>query len=173
MGHAVPVLIRRVDEDDWPIVRDVRLRALRESPDAFGASLAREERFTEAHWRMRLRTSPTWVAVDDDGAGRGLVSLVPEPGSPEDDRHVVSLWVAPESRRRGLGWSLLDTVVRAGAEEGARTVSLWVLDDNAEAVDLYVRAGFTRTGEKHVLPRDPSRTEERYERPASPGGLVG
>ena len=169
----MPVLIRRVDEDDWPTVRDVRLRALRESPEAFGSSLAREERFAESHWRMRLRTSALWVALDDDGTPRGLVQLVQEPGSPEDDRHVVSLWVAPEARRQGIGRSLLDTVVRGGADDGAATVSLWVVDDNADAVDLYVRAGFTRTGERQVLPRDPERTEERYVRPTDPRGLVG
>lgn len=173
MGHAGPVLIRRVDEDDWQIVRDVRLRALRESSDAFGSSLTREERFAESHWRMRLRTSATWVAVDDEGVPRGLVSLVQEPGSPEDDRHVVSLWVAPESRRRGTGWSLLDAVVRAAAADGAATVSLWVVDDNASAVDLYVRAGFTRTGELQALPRDPDRTEERYVRHTDLRGLAG
>lgn len=173
MRHAVPVLIRRVDEDDWPTVRAVRLRALRESPDAFGSSMTREERFAESHWRMRLRTSDTWVAVDEAGEPRGLVSLVQEPGSPEDDRHVVSLWVAPEVRRQGIGWSLLDAAVRGGAELGAATVSLWVVDDNAEAVDLYVRAGFTRTGERQALPRDPDRTEERYERHADTRGLVG
>jgi len=173
MRHAGPVLIRRADEDDWQTVRGVRLRALRESPDAFGSSLAREERFAESHWRMRLRTSATWVAVDDGDEPRGLVSLVQEPGSPEDDRHIVSLWVAPEARRRGIGWSLLDVVVRAGAAEDAKTVSLWVVDDNASAVDLYVRAGFTRTGERQVLPRDPDRTEERYVRHTDLGGLVG
>ena len=167
------MLIRRVDEDDWPTVRDIRLRALRESPDAFGSSLAREERFAESHWRMRLRTSATWVALDDTGEPRGLVSLIQEPGSPDDDRHIVSLWVAPEIRRGGTGWSLLDAVVRAGAAEGAATVSLWVVDDNASAVDLYVRAGFTRTGERQVLPRDQDRTEERYVRHTDPGGLVG
>jgi len=63
--------------------------------------------------------------------------------------------------------------VRAGAAEGAATVSLWVVDDNASAVDLYVRAGFTRTGERQVLPRDQDRTEERYVRHTDPGGLVG
>ncbi|GIG39867.1 GNAT family N-acetyltransferase [Cellulomonas phragmiteti] len=167
------MLIRHVDEDDWQTVRDVRLRSLRESPDAFGSSLTREERFAESHWRMRLRTSATWVAVDDAGEPRGLVSLVQEPGSPEDDRHVVSLWVAPEVRRQGIGWSLLDAVVRGGAAQGASTVSLWVVDDNASAVDLYVRAGFTRTGERQVLPRDPDRTEERYVRHTARGGLIG
>lgn len=173
MRHAVAVLIRQVDEDDWQTVRDVRLRALRESPEVFGSSLAREERFAESHWRMRLRTSATWVALDDAGEPRGLASLVQEPGSPEDDRHVVYLWVAPEVRRQGLGWSLLDAAVRGGAAQGARTVSLWVVDDNGSAVDLFVRAGFARTGERHALLRDPDRTEERYERRTDPGGLAG
>ena len=173
MGHAGAVHIRRVDEDDWQAVRDVRLRALRESPDVFSSSLPREERFAEQHWRMRLRSSPTWVAFDEDDEPRGLVTLVQEPGSPDDDRHVVSLWVAPEVRRRGVGWSLLDTVVRAGAADGARTVSLWVVGDNAAAVDLYVRAGFARTGERQALVRDPDRIEERYVRDTSELGLVG
>ena len=156
------MLIQQAVENDWPLVRDVRLRALRGDPGVYGAALAREERFNESHWRMRLRTSTTWVAVDDDGAGRGMVTMMQEPGSPIDDRHIVSLWVAPESRRQGVGWSLLDVVRRAAADEDARTVSLWLLDGNHAAGDLFVRAGFTRTGERQVVPRDPSQTEERY-----------
>lgn len=154
--------IRQVGENDWRLVQGVRLRALRENPDVFGASLAREERFAESHWRMRLRTSATWVAVDDDGVGRGMVTMMQEPGSPVDDRHVVALWVAAESRRHGVGWTLLDTVRRAAVVEDARTVSLWLLDSNHAAGDLFVRSGYTRTGERQVLPRDPSQTEERY-----------
>ncbi len=153
-------------ENDWRLVQGVRLRALREDAGVFGASLSREERFTESHWRMRLRTSATWVALDDDDdddhAGRGLVTMMQEPGSPVDDRHVVSLWVAPEARRQGIGWALLDAVRREAAAQDARTVSLWLLDGNNAAGDLFVRAGFTRTGERQVVPRDPSQTEERY-----------
>ncbi len=158
--HAGGVQIRRVQEDDWQAVRDVRIRALREDPDHFGSSLAREEMFAETHWRMRLRTSATWV-VDDDGTPRGLVAMIQEPGSPTSDRHVVQLWVAPEARRRGLAWALLDTVREAALAEGADTLSLWVTDDNHAAGDLYVRAGFVRTSERHPLPRDPRRVEER------------
>ncbi|KQY44167.1 GNAT family N-acetyltransferase [Cellulomonas sp. Root137] len=154
--------IRQVGENDWRLVQGVRLRALRENPDVFGASLAREERFAESHWRMRLRTSVTWVSVDDDGVGRGMVTMMQEPGSPVDDRHVVALWVAAESRRHGVGWALLDTVRRAAVAEDARTVSLWLLDSNHAAGDLFVRSGYTRTGERQVVPRDQSQTEERY-----------
>ncbi|HWJ84305.1 MAG TPA: GNAT family N-acetyltransferase [Cellulomonas sp.] len=154
--------IRRVEEDEWALVRDVRLRALREDPGVFGSSLAREEMFKESHWRMRVRTVTTWLALDSTGVPRGIVSMLLEPGSPADDRHVVSLWVAPEVRRQGIGWHLLDTVRGAAVEEDARTVSLWVVDDNHAAGDLYVRAGFTRTGERHELQREPERIEERY-----------
>lgn len=151
--------IRRAHEDDWPSVRDVRLRALREDPAAFGSSLAREEMFGESHWRMRLRGAVTWLAVDDDGTPRGIVGMIQEPGSPATDRHVVQLWVAPESRRRGVAWALLDAVRAAASAEGATTVSLWVADDNHAAGDLYVRAGFERTNERHAP--TPSRVEER------------
>lgn len=156
------VLVQQVVEDDWRLVQDVRLRALREDPDVFGASLTREERFAESHWRMRLRTSTTWVAVDENGVGRGIVTMMQEPGSPVDDRHVMALWVAPESRRDGLGWALLDAVRQAAVAQDARTVSLWLLDGNHAAGDLFVRAGFTRSGERQVVPRDESQTEERY-----------
>ncbi|QHT55783.1 GNAT family N-acetyltransferase [Cellulomonas sp. H30R-01] len=156
--------IHRATEDDWALVRDVRLRALRESPEVFGSSLAREESFRESHWRMRVRTGPTWVAVDEEQVGRGLVSMIQEPGSPVDDRHLVALWVAPESRRQGIAWSLLDAVRAAAVADGARTLSLWILDGNNAAGDLYVRAGFARTGERQPLPRDPSLVEERWVR---------
>lgn len=156
------VQITLATEDDWARVREIRLRALREDPGVFGSSLEREERFKEKHWRMRTRTVPTWIAIDADGLTRGLVSMLLEPGSPTDDRHIVSLWVAPEARRRGIGWALLDTVRQAAIADKARTLSLWLVDGNNAAGDLYVRAGFARTGERMALPRDPDVTEERY-----------
>ncbi len=155
------MLISPVTEDDWPSVQEVRLRALREDPTVFGASLAREQMFAESHWRMRIRAASTWVLREDDGTPRGLVAMIQEPGSATHDRHVVQLWVAPEVRRRGGGWSLLDTVRAAAVAEGATTVSLWVADDNHAAGDLFVRAGFVRSKERQAMLRDPRRTEER------------
>jgi ribosomal protein S18 acetylase RimI-like enzyme len=157
------VRIVRVDEDAWRVVSQVRLRALRENPEAFGSGLERELLFAEPHWRMRLRGTPTWLAIDEVGVARGMISLIQEPGSPVDDRHVVGLWVAPESRRRGIAWALLDAARTEALAGGARTMSLWVLDDNTAAGDLYVRAGFSRTGTRQPLPRDDSKVEERYE----------
>jgi ribosomal protein S18 acetylase RimI-like enzyme len=157
------VRIVRVAEDQWRAVRAVRLRALGDSPDSFGSTLGREQRFAEEHWRMRVRTTPTWLAVDEDGTAQGIVSLIQEPGSPDDDRHVIALWVAPDVRRHGIAWALLDAARDQAKADNARTLSLWVMDGNTAAGDLYVRAGFRRTGIRQRLPRNANLVEERYE----------
>lgn len=160
--------IELLGEDDWQVVRDVRLRALRDSPVAFGSTLAREESFREQHWRMRLRSSPWWVARRTDPPDSrvvGLVSMISEPGSAADDRHVVGLWVDPVARREDTGTALLAAVLAAARAEEARTVSLWVAEDNDAAMRLYEGLGFAPTGERQPLPSSPARTEARYELP--------
>jgi len=145
------------------MVREVRLRSLREDPTPLGASLEREERFRPKHWQMRLRSSPTWVVLGDEAdVPLGIVSMISEPASPVDDRHLIGIWVAPEIRRSGTGWALLDVVRKAATEEGARTLSVWVRDGNLPAINLFVRTGFVRTGERQQSPRDEDRVEERY-----------
>ena len=158
--------IERLTEDDWEQLRDLRLRSLREDGDAFGSSLAREEGFAESHWRMRLRPSAWFMAFDavgDQGERPvGVVAGIQEPGADAEDRHVVSMWVAPEARRRGIGVALLDALSEWAVADGAASLSLWVVEGNDAAAELYGRAGFARTGVTMALPRDPSCTEERW-----------
>lgn len=155
--------IERLTEDDWTRLRDIRLTGLRTDPWAFGSSLAREEGFKEAHWRMRLRSGAWFLAVDDEVAA-GLVSAIVEPGAAEDDRHVMALWVDPAHRRRGLAAALLDAVAQWAVEEGARTVSLWAVEGNDAARAAYRGSGFEATGVSMPLARDPGVVEHRWVR---------
>ena len=70
----------------------------------------------------------------------------------------------------------VDAPRHTAAEEDARTLSLWVNDENEPAIDLFVRAGFERTGERQRSPRDDDRVEERYvyelQAPTSTGSSV-
>lgn len=163
--------IERLTEDDWERLRDLRLRALRSDGEAFGSSLAREEGFREMHWRMRLRASPWYVAVHD-GRDAGLVCVIEEPGAEPSERHVVSLWVAPEVRRRGVARSLLDAAAEGAAAVGATRLTLWRLADQEGAGAAYRACGFAPTGEAVPLHRDPSRVEERWAREIG-GALSG
>ncbi|WP_199421484.1 GNAT family N-acetyltransferase [Actinotalea solisilvae] len=155
--------IDRLDEDAWERLAPLRLEALRTDQDAFGSSLAREEGFREMHWRMRLRSS-AWFVAAQDGADVGLACVIQEPGAQEDERHLVSFWVRPDARRRGAGRALLDEAARWAAADGGARLTLWLVRGNDGAAAVYRTAGFAPTGETMALPRDPSRTEERWAR---------
>jgi len=64
------VELRLVGEDAWQRWRVIRLRALRESPAAFGSTYAREAGFTETDWRARLGgDGPTVLACHEVATG--------------------------------------------------------------------------------------------------------
>jgi ribosomal protein S18 acetylase RimI-like enzyme len=134
--------------DDWPIWRELRLAALADAPYAFGSRLAdwqgdgdREER-----WRGRLGIAGSYNLVALlDGEPRGMASGVPAP-----DKGVVeliSMWVSPAARGRGVGDELIRAVVGWARDLGATSVRLGVVEGNEPATALYRRHGFHYTGE--------------------------
>ncbi len=129
--------------DDWRAVREVRLRALADSPDAFGVTLEEARAQTEAVWRQRLEGSnPTLLALDEDhpvGMGGGF--LPPE----TDVAWIWGMWIAPEWRGTGLGRRIVDELVRWTQGTG-RAVHLHVAEGNDAARALYVSSGFVATG---------------------------
>lgn len=159
--------VERLGDDEWERLRDLRIEALTEDGSVFASSLERESGFRESHWRMRLRASPWFVAVED-GRDTGLVCAISEPGAGPDDRHVVSLWVRAERRGHGVGGALLDAAVGWARQDGATTVSMWLLEGNEPAAALYRGHGFAPTGLTMPLPRDPSRIEHRWELTVQP-----
>ena len=154
--------VTRVGEDGWRTLRTIRLRSLTEDHPVL-ASVEREQGFTEAHWRMRLRGSP-WFVATHARRPLGLVSVIAEPGAPADERHVMGLWVAPEVRGTGVGEALLAAAAGEALAGGAARLTIWVRDGD-EPVEVVLRsAGFAPTGVRMPVPRDRSLTEERWTR---------
>ena len=141
--------IRRLEVADAPVYRALRLRALREHADAFTSSFEEENIRPLADTEKRLRAvgaGKLWGAyVEGDMAGMVGLSLEARIKS----RHkglLVSMYVAPEYSGRGLGLSLVDTVVREARANGLELVTLTVTDSNHAAVALYQKCGFTAFG---------------------------
>lgn len=65
-----------------------------------------------------------------------------------DESELLTLAVAPEARRQGIGRELLLQSMQRAARRGAVTMYLEVAADNAPALALYRGAGFVQTGSR-------------------------
>ncbi len=128
------------------MLRDIRLRSLLDSPDAFGQRYDEAVAGTDDDWISNARASATgnrriWFIARD--AAETPVGVVQARRRPPSDCLLFSMWVAPEARRLGVGATLVDAVQDWSSSWGGRRVVLWVLGANEMAMRFYDRIGFT------------------------------
>ena len=141
--------------DDADAFRRLRLRALKEHPDAFGSSYEAECGVTLEAVAERLRRSSEAEDSFTLGAYRGsrLVGMVGfYQETREKTRHRGSIWgmyVPSEEQGKGVGRALLTRAIElARALPGLEQVELQVVTRNTRAVGLYASLGFETYGVK-------------------------
>lgn len=138
----------------WREYRDLRLRALEESPDAFATTWAQARAYPDEEWAARLqRVSPDVdlpliARVGDRPAGL-LWCRIESPG--DAVAHLYQMWVAPECRGGGIGRTLMNRALEWARSAGVRTVVLGVTAGDRPARRLYESAGFLPAGELESL----------------------
>jgi len=138
--------LRFLSPDDWETWRDVRLRSLLDSPDAFGSTYEREAAYDEAAWRQWVERANAVVAFEDGepvACGGILVTDAQE-------ALVIAMWVVPTHRGRGLSKAILDAVV-GWARERDLPVVIGHNRANPVARAAYLSYGFVPTGESEPL----------------------
>jgi ribosomal protein S18 acetylase RimI-like enzyme len=152
------IVIEPITLSNISVFKAVRLRALKDSPGAFGSTYARESEFEDAEWTNRaLRWNGErgvgFVALDGD-TGCGIAGAFLDPEVPLQAQ-LVSMWTAPTHRRHGIGRQLVNEVDNWARKSGARTLCLMVTSNNETAQRFYARLGFARTGRTEPYPNDP------------------
>lgn len=139
--------LRVVGPDDWRVWRALRLDALAGAPEAFGSRLAdwQGSGDREARWRDRLsiRGALDLIAFVDDvpvGAASGV------PTDAAGCRELISMWVTPGVRGRGVGDDLVCSIANWASAQGASMLQLSVKELNLPARRLYDRHGFVDSG---------------------------
>jgi ribosomal protein S18 acetylase RimI-like enzyme len=143
--------IRILTEADAKIYYALRLRALKEDPEAFGASyeqaLQRPIDWFAERIRSKSNGSFTLGAFEPDQL-IGTVGFARDEG--DKFIHKGDIWgmyVAPEFRRRGVGRALmLDAIARVRMIEGLEHISLGVMITQTTARKLYTALGFVTWG---------------------------
>ena len=137
------VEVRTITADDWSLLRDVSLRALTDSPDAFRTTLAEAQAFAEDLWRQRAEGTAPVLVVLEDGRGVAMGGVFAPPDSAV--AYIWGMWTAPEARGRGYAAGLLANLLKWCRDRGLG-VRLHVTEGNDAARRLYVAHGFKPTG---------------------------
>lgn len=178
--------IRPAAAADWAALREVRLAALAEAPYAFSSTLDREAGRPDQYWRDRAAARLQFIAwaggqpglaggypepAADEGAGQ-RVARAPAHASAHADSpggaagghaswHLVSMWVSPRHRGRGIADGLVAAVIALARADGAHRLTLWVTDANARAIAFYQRMGFRSSGRRQLVrPEEPDHWEQ-------------
>src|SRR5699024_10482177 len=93
--------IIRAHDDDWSLVREIRLRSLSTDPSAFGQSWETESTYEDKVWKKRVREAAWFLAVDD-GQPVAVVAVRHEGDSPANERELQAMWVLPSARKSGI-----------------------------------------------------------------------
>ncbi|MEC3975587.1 GNAT family N-acetyltransferase [Amycolatopsis sp. H20-H5] len=154
--------VRRLTSVDRDLLRELRRRAVTESPEAFNTTVADESVLTASDWDARMLETAYFAGFDGEvpvGLAGGRVNAA--------DWDLVSMWVASEARGTGLVDQLIGAVCAAAAAAGAERVGLRVVVGNVRALRVYERWGFVPEGDPERLPRDPSLTRQRMYLPVT------
>jgi ribosomal protein S18 acetylase RimI-like enzyme len=161
-------ILERITADNVFVFKAVRLAALKDSPSAFGSTYAKESRFSDADWLKRVTTWTSVRAIGylamDSGTACGIAAGFLDEHDPIK-AHLVSMWVAPEHRRCGIGQTLIAAIVDWTRDHGVQELHLMVTCSNTVAIKFYERLGFSMTGYTEPYPNDVSVVEYEMSRP--------
>jgi L-amino acid N-acyltransferase YncA len=142
--------IRPLIPADAPTFRVLRLRALKDHPEAFTSSFEEDTLRPPSWTEQRLAGGSGdmfWGCFVGD-ALHGIIGLNRE--SRDKNRHkgnVVAMYVAPEVGRRGMARALLQAVIDHARDDGVlEQLVLTVTQGNRAARDLYHDVGFRTFG---------------------------
>ena len=147
--------VRAVQPGEGARLAELRLRALRDAPDAFGSNAQLEAAYPPALWEERREGV---VVAEAHGEWLGMAGAFVEADAPATAR-LWGTWVDPAARGRGVGRRLVEAVVAGARAAGHARVELSVTDRAPAAEALYAALGFRPTGVRRPLGGRPHLTE--------------
>jgi len=143
-SSAAP-FIRTLQLEEWSILREMRLRTLTQSPQAFGGNLALESEWTPQQWQDQLKKFD-YVVASDSGKNLGGLSIETLEGDFGATCWIGSCWVDEAFRGQGVLTSIISYVDSRAAEKHWQIQGLGVWIDNLSAIAAYEKLGFVAMG---------------------------
>jgi ribosomal protein S18 acetylase RimI-like enzyme len=162
------ITIEPITAANVQLFKDVRLRALADTPSAFGSTYAREAAFPDSEWLARAlkwngERGVGYLAMDGP-TGCGIAGSFLHENDPAKAQ-LISMWTAPTHRQQGVGRLLVNEILNWARSRHVRELLLMVTSINEPAMAFYDRLGFARTGRTEPYPNDSALIEYEMARP--------
>jgi GNAT superfamily N-acetyltransferase len=133
--------------DEWERLKQIRIRALRENPEAFGANLNEVMGQSKAEW-LKLYEKEDYLIASTGGIDVGMLYIEVLKGDHGATCWIGGCWTDPNFRGIGVMRSLFNYIDDHASEKGWQRQGLGVWADNLLAINSYKYLGFTFAGEK-------------------------
>ena len=142
--------ILRATIDDLELIKDIRLKSLKESPEAFTSTYDIEIKYDDDWWRNRISRSQYFLAKYNEGYA-GISCCISLPEYEDDKRKLVSMWVDPKFRGFGVATLLINDTKEWAKDNNVSEIELDVFEENIEAKRLYEKNGFVMTRDNNTF----------------------
>ena len=122
-------------------LKSLRLSALKDTPDAFGAKHEDELLISDSQWQDRLKHT-YWCFVVADGVDIGLLAVDRANKDRNSDCWLSSWWIKEEFRGKDIAQLMLDWVIKLSKENTWQVIGLGVWPENLRARSAYKKLGF-------------------------------
>ena len=146
--------------DEWARLRDIRLKALIDSPHAFGGTYEDESVFDEDRWRLEF-AKQAFVIASVDGVDAGMMYVETLVGDFGATCWIGGCWSNPDFRGVGLMRAMFEFLDTQAASRDWLIQGLGVWTDNDVAISAYEKLGFVEMGGPQPSTRKPGKFYQR------------
>ena len=135
-------MIKQLNKNDWREWKEIRLEALKKSPDSFVSSFKEENKTPDNMWAEQLENSIKFgYFINDEIVGcSGL--LIEKATKISHTGYLFGMYVKDGVRGSGIGFTLVNFVKNYAKENHIKHLYLGCNAENRGAVKLYKKCGF-------------------------------
>jgi RimJ/RimL family protein N-acetyltransferase len=135
------VKLKLATESEYLRLKQIRLAALKDSPNSFGAKYEVLKDRPDNYWQQVLKVS-SWCLVSADSVDIGLLAVDRADKDRNSDCWLSGWWITPSHRGQGVSKLMAQWVYELCRKNGWQKIGLGVWPDNKHAIAVYLKLGF-------------------------------
>jgi GNAT superfamily N-acetyltransferase len=141
------IVVSLLSRGEWERLKSIRLRALKDNPQAFGADYNEVQSRSKEDW-LKDYNKEDYLVASINGLDVGMLYIEVLKGDHGATCWIGGCWTDPNFRGNGVMRAIFNYIDKNAKEKGWIRQGLGVWVDNLVAINSYKSLGFTFAGEK-------------------------